>query len=77
MSVTDSSARTPVQEVAEAMASSEASDDSAPKPALPNGHQSTECATEGDALGNASEVARFGAIKEKKHSLEAGMALFN
>lgn len=25
----------------------------------------------------ASEVARFGAIKEKKHSLEAGIAIFN
>ena len=24
-----------------------------------------------------SEVARFGALKEKKHSLEAGIALFN
>ncbi len=24
-----------------------------------------------------SEVARFGALKERKHSLEAGIALFN
>ena len=59
------------------MASSEATDDSASKPALPNGHQQTGSATEANLLGNASEVARFGAIKEKKHSLEAGMALFN
>lgn len=27
--------------------------------------------------GDASELARFGAIKEKKHSLESGIALFN
>ena len=25
----------------------------------------------------ASEIARFGAIKEKKHSLEAGIQIFN
>lgn len=28
-------------------------------------------------LERTSEVALFGAIKEKKHSLEAGIALFN
>ena len=77
MNAAEGSVRLSVQEVAEAMASSEATDDSAPKPALPNGHQSTGSATESDLPGHASEVARFGAIKEKKHSLEAGMALFN
>ena len=28
-------------------------------------------------LSKVSEVARFGALKEKKHSLEAGISLFN
>ena len=27
--------------------------------------------------GEASEVARFGAVKEKKHSLESGISVFN
>ena len=32
---------------------------------------------EGNDSDVASEVARFGAIKEKKHSLEAGIEIFN
>jgi len=30
-----------------------------------------------ELASKASEVARFGAMKEKKHSLEAGINLFN
>ena len=75
------------QESAEAAAQPSGAEDGTVK-ADPTGRPSTgdSAAPNGEAAGAgqnggpadvAAEVARFGAAKERKHSLEAGVALFN
>lgn len=43
---------------------------------LPSGEPAS-ASQNGGSADVAAEVARFGAAKERKHSLEAGIALFN
>lgn len=58
-----------LQEMAEATASAEEPQE--------EGQSAASASKERESAERASEVARFGAIKEKKHSLEAGISLFN
>lgn len=62
----------PLKDLAAANAQADSDDLSS---LLANRQSSGEASSRLDS--KASEVARFGALKEKKHSLEAGIALFN